>query len=347
MILEDDRTDVAALAEGVAEARDVHAEELELGAQVRAGEDRGLVAREAARDDLRHLVSGRDEAVDHAAVEGHLADDAHARIARSERVVHDDPTARADLEPGDARDLVARHDAGRDDDHLALEEAVVVELDSSHLGVADEPPRHLAEVERDAERLDLLLEDLRSALIDLTRHEARRQLDDVGAEPSFLYGARGFEPEEPASDDRAARDARASSHDRVQVLDGAVDEDAFEFDAGKAWHEGRRTRRDHHVIVGNSLAARGLDEPELTIDPRRLHTDAELDAAIAVPRLVGEAELVGGGRGEVARELHAIVGGAGLLAQHGDAEASARVEGSDLFAEAMAHHAMRVAFGSI
>lgn len=162
----------------------------------------------------------------------------------------------------------------------------------------------------------------------------------MGAEPSFLYGARGFEPEEPASDDRAARDARASSHDRVQVLDGAVDEDAFEFDAGKAWHEGRRTRRDHHVIVGNSLAARGLDEPELTIDPRRLHTDAELDAAIAVPRLVGEAELVGGGRGEVARELHAIVGGAGLLAQHGDAEASARVEGSDLFAEAMAHHAV-------
>src|SRR5690606_27898114 len=163
---------------------------------------------------------------------------------------------------------------------------------------------------------------------------------DVRAEAALLNRARRLEPEESTADHRAARHVLASRHDRVQILQRAVDEHAAERDAWQTRNEWRGTGGDDDVIVGDAIAARRLDVLALTIDARRLHAESKVDAVLEVPELVREPELVGGLRREVAGEPHAVVRGAWLFAEHGEPKAAARIELSETLAEAMAGHAV-------
>ena len=109
-------------------------------------------------------------------------------------VVDDDAAARADRDARGARELVARPDAGRDDDHVRVEHLAVRELDARDRVVADDLGDALVDV--DARRRGSRIVCSRSAdaaLVELPGHQARRDLDDVRLEARVEHGARRLE----------------------------------------------------------------------------------------------------------------------------------------------------------
>ncbi len=111
-------------------------EDVETGeCALRAGEVRG--------DDVGHLITRGHEAMDHAAVQRDLADCKDVRVAGPQRIIDNDPPARADAQPAGAGQFVARADSCRDHDHVQLQPIAVGKLEAFHLAVAEELLRAL------------------------------------------------------------------------------------------------------------------------------------------------------------------------------------------------------------
>ena len=99
-----------------------------------------------------------------------------------------------------------------------------------------------------------------AGVVDLHRHQPRRHLDDVRLEPQLGQGVGGLEPEQAAADDRADRRGGRGLADRLEVLDGPVDEAAGQLVAGHRRHERRGAGGEHELVVlrapGRRRAAR-------------------------------------------------------------------------------------------
>ena len=114
-----------------------------------------LVAGQVGRDDLGHFVTGSDQSINHAAMQGALADRVNVRIGCPQMIVDRDPAARADVDVDLFRQIIARANAGRDDDHLNVERCSVVEFHPFDFAVAMHFFRGLIEMHLHAHRLDL------------------------------------------------------------------------------------------------------------------------------------------------------------------------------------------------
>ena len=119
-----------------------------------------------------------------------------------------------------------------------------------------EPP--VAQSTLDAELLDVLLEDPAAGLVELAGHEPGRELDDLRLEAQERQRVRGFEAEQAAADDDAVAPAAGVGLDRLEVLDGAVDEHAFEVRALHRGHERVGAGGEHELVV-RVLAGVGVD----------------------------------------------------------------------------------------
>nr|KGD10729.1 putative nitrite reductase (NAD(P)H), large subunit [Burkholderia pseudomallei] len=327
----------------VADARDVDAHQLELRAQVRAGE-RALAARELPRDDARHVVAGRDEAEGLAVPCRALADRVDILIARAAALVDRDAAARADLEPACAGDLVARPDAGGEHDHVGIEMRAVGERHPVRARLAvDDLERVLARVHLHAERLDLLAQHPAAALVDLHGHQPRRELDHVRGEPHVAQRLRAFEPEQPAADDDARVRARAAGPHRLEILDRPVDEAAGALAAGHVRHERRRAGGEHELVVRERLARRQRDRARGAVDRDRLRVQQQPEVRMTLEEAgLDERQIVGGLAGEEFGQVDAIVRGARFLADHRDPRRGerARRAGRDAFEQLVTDHAV-------
>ena len=152
-------------------------------------------AEQVGGGDLRHFVAGRDEAVNHAAVKSDLADGKYIRIGSAQMVVHDDAAALTDHQAAGAGQIVARLDAGRDDDHLHVQFAAVDEGHAFDFAVAENFLGVLVEVNLDAERVDLADQHARADVVDLPRHQPRGELDDVRFQAEIVSRLRRFQAE--------------------------------------------------------------------------------------------------------------------------------------------------------
>ena len=85
----------------------------------------------------------------------------------------------------------------------------------------------LAGVHRDPERLDLRAQDLPAALVHLHGHQPRRELDHVRLETHVVERVGRLETEESATDHHSDAGLRRVGADRLQIVDGAVDEAAL------------------------------------------------------------------------------------------------------------------------
>ncbi len=139
----DDFQGVFRPGEGVAEAGDVDAGELELGGGVEPREGR-RAAVQPVRDDLRHGVGRCHESQAHAAEVGDLADGPDARDLGGAIVGDHDAAARAELEElvpavaglvGGAEQLVAGLHADRDDHEVGVDDPAVGHQDAGDLAV--------------------------------------------------------------------------------------------------------------------------------------------------------------------------------------------------------------------
>jgi hypothetical protein len=212
----------------------------------------------------------RDETIHAAAMLRAFADGTDVRRAVTRQVVADDNAA-PDLQTGFDRHRHIRADAGRDDDHLAVECRPVVERQTRHLVVAEYGGRRFLEMDLHAHLLELLLKHLGAAPVELRLHQVRHQVDDVDVQPRVDEAAGRFESEQAAADDRSATHPVHKREDTVAVVECAEDEDAaFERDvrgrSPRSPAHGRGHRRQPLDWRNQRLAAGGDDERVIWLD---------------------------------------------------------------------------------
>ena len=156
-------------------------------------------------DDVRHLVAGRDQAIDLAVPERAFADREDVRIGGAAGIVDHDAAAIADRKTRGARQLIARTNAGGEHDQVGLEFTAVGESQAMRALACRRrlrssvspygPPRP----SRDAPA-----QHAAAGVVDLHRHESRCEFDHMRLEPEVLERLRRLETEQSAADDHAA-----------------------------------------------------------------------------------------------------------------------------------------------
>ncbi len=338
----DDVQAVGGVAVGVTEGGHVHAEQLQLGGEVGSGELL-LAAQEVVGGGLGHLVAGGDQPV-HAAVDGQgaLADGVDVRVGGQAAGVDRDAAALADVQPGVAGQLVAGADAGGEDDELRVDGRAVGEPHSADAAVL--AGHHFlgadTGVDGEAHGLDGAQQGGAAALVDLDGHQARGELDDAGGEAEPLEGAGGLQPEESAADDRAGGLVLRVLLDGEEVLDGAVDEAAGGVLAGDRRHEGVAAGGEDQDVVREHPPRAGGDGAGGAVDVLGRVVEVEGDAVLVHEPGGRHGQVLGGAAGEVRGQVHAVVGGPGLLAEHGDPVRGGDPALGERFEVALADHAV-------
>ena len=162
----------------------------------------------------------------------------------------------------------------------------------------------------------------------------------MGVETAGLHRTRCFESEQATADDHRATSVRGVRQDGVDIVDGAVDEDAALVDVGHGRHEGRRAGGQHQrlVRIGSTVGIKHL--PGGAIDGHDGAAGVKLDASFAVPFGAGERELLRRAIGEVVGQVDPIVRGTRFFPEDRHPTFAAHVAGDQLLAEAMADHSV-------
>mmetsp|Transcript_82665 Transcript_82665/g.149121 ORF Transcript_82665/g.149121 Transcript_82665/m.149121 type:complete len:237 (-) Transcript_82665:147-857(-) len=203
-----------------------------------------------------------------------------------------------------------------------------------------------AHVHGDAKSLDLLRKDRASGLVQLGGHQVGGHLQDVALHLQVVHCLGCLQPQQPATDHhRASGPGLGRSEQTFQVLDGAVDEHAFRPGGWVIWpvhvlllrqrhpwnwrHEAEAARGQNQHVVADAgrafftLAKHGIGHrPCFTIDGNcsaidELHRQF-LEFSFANVRQLHGVVLVRILVLEVLGQHHAVVGGPGLLTEHGD-----------------------------
>ena len=315
-------------------------------------------------DDLGHRVAGSDQAVHLAAGRRALADgeDVRRRTVRHCSSTRTPPRS-ATLEAALAGQGVARPDAGGEDDDLGVDGLgrvpSSVPAGRSRSPVTPSPPvdllGHHAGVDADAELLDVAHQRGAAGAVELHRHQPRRHLDDVGLEPELDERVGRLQTEQAAADHDAAGRALAGRPDRLEVLDGAVDEAAVLAAALDRRHERRRAggqdeRRRSGAVDGAGVGQgfrpwppcgrhEGDDRPTRSIPVTATSSDSAHARVVVLP-LRQQRQLVGALDGEEARQRDPVVGRARLLAEHDDVVGLGEAALDGGLDEAVADHAV-------
>ena len=332
--------------ERVAEAGDVDAGELELRREVVARERR-LAAQQPRRRDLGHGVPGGDQPDALSFEVRDLADRQDVRVGRAAAGVDEDSAALVHTQAGLARELVPRTHPDGEHHDIGAVVAAVPELQADHPAglVGIQAGRHAARSHADAAGLDQAPQGVPGRQVELRRHEPIGGLHDGGVHAEVLQGAGRFQSEQTAADhhagERASEFARPGGHvgaQRLDVIEGAIDEasavsEAVDLEAG-----GEGAGREHQVVVRDHEPARGHHTPFGLLQSRDRVAGEEGDPRVAVDDRAIQGELIGGRPAEEGGQPDAIVRCAPLLADQGHPPVGAGTRQQALD-EAMRHHA--------
>ncbi len=263
-------------------------------------------------------------------------------VHRAALLVDRDAAALADRQTAVAGQLVAGADTGGEHHQVGGEFGTVGQLhtgDGAVLADHDLLRAH-ARVDAQAHLLDGAQQGGAAALVDLHRHQARRELHDVGGQSEALEGTGRLEPEQTAADHGTHLGVLRVLLDREQVLDRAVDETAL----GVLARDGRHERvgaggQDQHVVVDDETGAGG-DPAGLPVDGLRRVAHVQLDAVVLEELHVRHGQVLGRLAREVRGELDAVVRRARLLTEHDHAVRGGQAALGERFEEALADHAV-------
>lgn len=196
----------------------------------------------------------------------------------------------------------------------------------------------------EAEVGDETVEDTAAALVDLGGHEPVVVLDDVRGHAQQAQRVGGLESEQATTDDDAGEagglGAFGGGADAVEIVERAVDEAAGQVVAGHGGHEGVRAGREDEAVVGQNVAAGGGDGAGRAVDSHGAGADTQVDEVVCCVVVSGEGEFLAVPGSDVGRQSHAVVGGVGLLAEHGHRPAVLLVADAKGFDEAVGDHSV-------
>lgn len=328
----DDFQRVLCCGEGVAEAGDVHAGELELGGGVEAREPRPAAV-QPVRDNLGHGVGRGHEAQAHAVKVGYFSDRPNAGDLRLAVLGDHHSAARAQRERlvvvrpgrvvGGVEQLVAGPHPDGDNHQVGGDDTPVGHQDAGDLAVAvgQDFGRAHTGVHGEAPGPDQAPQGLPGALVQLGVHEPGGAVDDDGSGAKLLGAGGRFQTEQPATDGDGVD---CAAQGLCQFPDGEVDgTDIFEsaVDVGVF---GARDRKpdcggaggDHQVVIRVARARRGGDGLGRDVDAGDALAGLQREELV-VPQGSAQGE-VDGGIGEGLAQRNAVIGRVRFLGQDGD-----------------------------
>lgn len=139
-------------------------------------------------------------------------------------IVDTDAAPATHLKAGMPRELVPRTNP-RGDDHQVCEQLLaIVEEEACGRARASDASGLPAQVHPNAQRFDVPSQQVGPSVIQLPGHQARRRLDDVGAESEVEECLRCFETQQAATEHHRRRAAGGVLADLVEILEGAIHE---------------------------------------------------------------------------------------------------------------------------
>jgi len=266
---------VRGLAMGIANAGNVHAHELELGAHVGAHKGGIHFTRNVAGRHPRHVVARRHQAKGLLIPGCTFANGIHIVVTGAAGAVDGDTTARADGQYTLAGQLIARTDACGEHDHVGLQIGVVRKLHAvARTCAIRDLLRIAAGVYLYTQLLDLGLEHTPATLIDLHGHQAGRKLDHMGFQAHVAQRLGTLQAQQATAHHHAGLGLGARGLHGLQVLDGAVDEAMLTITPRHLRHEGVGPRGQHQLVVGQDLPTDGGHGAGAPVDGRGTRPEA-------------------------------------------------------------------------
>src|SRR5690606_9233942 len=130
---------------------------------------------------------------------------------------------------------------------------------------------------------------------------------------------RTFQAQQSTADHRATLGAAAAFLHRLQIIDGAIDETVLAVAAGYERDKGRRTGGDYQLIVRELFAVRAGHGPALAVYRAGAHIQLQFNVVPLEEAGRHQRQRLGAFPGKVFRQVHAVIGRIGFLAQDGDA----------------------------
>ena len=128
-----------------------------------------------------------------------------------------------------------------------------------------------------AERVNFTPQHLRAALVQLHRHQARREFDYMGLQPKLAQRVGRLQPQQAAADHHAAPAAARAGGDGVEIVQCAVDESGGE----------------HQPVPRQLVAAAVAQAALLAIDRHHPAVAAQLDA-VRRKKVLADQRQIGG-----------------------------------------------------
>jgi hypothetical protein len=247
--------------------------------------------RQMVRADLRHFEQRRDESVGRSAVAHAFADRVDPRIERLQRVVDDD--AAIAVEAGVLCEPDVGPDAHRHDDKVGSERFAARELHSGDAPrlAGDQRLGFRLEPERETLGLERGLQQLRRRAVELPLHQPRHQMDDGHVHSAKLEAVRGFEAQQPATDDDGMLVLLRRGDHRVGVGDVAIRDDTRQIFSRNRQDHRARSGREQEAIVQRDSAVGGDDFAARAVDLYHFLAEMQGDVVGRVPVAVVQHDL--------------------------------------------------------
>ncbi|MNV37162.1 hypothetical protein D3C71_1286710 [compost metagenome] len=262
------------------------------------------------------MIAGSNQAEQAAVPRCAFADGVDVRVATQAGVVDHHATARADLQRALAGQRILRADTGGEHDQIGFEEFVVGEIHPiAEFFAGTDRLRGAGQVHTDAQPFDLRLERQPTEVIQLHRHQARREFHYVRFKAQAFQGIGRFEAEQSTADYHAALGIGCCGTDRIKVFEGAVYQTRIAFGAFDRRHKRVGAGGQHQFVVGEATL-RGDHLTTGTIDFQHRHAQVQRDTRRLVQRRVTQRQRLGIATGKILGQMHTVVSAHRLFAEN-------------------------------
>jgi hypothetical protein len=198
----------------------------------------------------------------------------------------------------------------------------------------------LGRVYNHAECLDLALQQPPARLVELHRHQARRELDDMGLEAEVFSALAASRPRKAAADHGADARLLCRGPDDFEVFDRAIDEAAAPVMSRNRRNEGIGAGSEHQFVVRHFAVTRGAYRLAVAVYRNHRIVEPKRDALFLEEPFRHYTEIDGRLSREKAGELHAVVGCTRFFAEHRHVDGVASHSTGQLLQEALPDHAV-------
>ncbi len=327
-------------AVGITNGAHIHAHQLELGAHVRALEER-VTAGQGRHRHLGHLVARRHQA-ETAVVPGRaFADGENVRVTGEALVVHLDTAALAHLQPALPAQLIPGPDAGGEHDQVGLVHLVVLKhhpvarILTILNALSGTPGQHLH-----AQGLDFLPQQLAAFVVYLHRHQARCKLHHGGIQVQPTQGIRRFQPQQTTAYHHAGAGVFGGFANGVQIFQGAIDQTVRPVVTGNGGNKGKGAGGQHDLVIRETLTVGQRHSPRFPINRRGLHAQAQVIAPGRILLRRAHRQLGGTTPLKIFGQVNPVVGDLFLLTDHRHGEVLCQTGFRQVFKKVMADHAI-------